>query len=286
MSSGNQNETKIVFPSVSAQKQIAELKDLLARQKEHLDAVTTPEKQNPNCQNELVARQLQQAHKTVEALKQIGATHVRIKNCLTHDLPERPIEAICLDYWKRSNQIDYEIGKIDDKISSISQLIVTLQSVFPNAKPSLEVGQNENEPSGDGEQKRALSPLPHKLAVAEGCEVVVKSQLLPPLPIIEEEAAPETTRTSRDEAKTPADTEITPEAFVGAINEINDDKSKNSEELLYPNDSEEVLENPQDVLIKIADICDSLINGQENCVSWIQSERQRKFANRRNSRNP
>ena len=161
MSSDDQNETKIVFPSVSAQKQIAELKDLLALQKEHLDAVTTPENQNPNCQNELVARQLQQAHKTVEALKQIGATHVRIKNCLTHDLPERPIEAICLDYWKRSNQIDYEIGKIDDKIASISQLIVTLQSVFPNAKPSLEVGQNENELSGDGEQKRALSPLPH-----------------------------------------------------------------------------------------------------------------------------
>ena len=96
--------------------------------------------------------------------------------------------------------------------------------------------------------------------------------LLPPLPIIEEEDAPETNRTNRNEAKTPADTEITPEAFVGAINEINDDKSKNSEEFFYPNDSEEVLENPQDVLIKIADICDSLINGQENCVSWIQSE--------------
>ena len=115
-------------------------------------------------------------------------------------------------------------------------------------------------------------PFHTKLAVAEGCEVVVKSQLLPPLPIIEEEDAPETTRTIRDEAKTPADTEITPEAFVGAINEINDDKSKNSEEFFYPNDSEEVLENPQDVLIKIADLCDSLINGQENCVSWIKSE--------------
>ena len=77
-------------------------------------------------------------------------------------------------------------------------------------------------------------PFHTKLAVVEGCEVVVKSKLRPPLPIIEEEDAPETTSTNRDEAKTPADTEITPEAFVGAINEINDDKSKNSEEFFYP----------------------------------------------------
>ena len=33
-----------------------------------------------------------------------------------------------------------------------------------------------------------------------------------------------------------------------------------------------MLENPQEVLVKIANLCDSLINGQENCVSWIKSE--------------
>ena len=33
-----------------------------------------------------------------------------------------------------------------------------------------------------------------------------------------------------------------------------------------------MLENPQEVLAKIANLCDSLINGQENCVSWIKSE--------------
>ena len=115
-------------------------------------------------------------------------------------------------------------------------------------------------------------PVHLNLLWPRDAEAVVKSQLRPPLPIIEEEDAPEITSTSRDEAKTPADTEITPEAFVGALNEINDDKIENSEEFFYPDDSEEVLENPQEVLTKIANLCDSLINGQENCVSWIKSE--------------
>ena len=200
---GNHNETKNVYPSVAAQKQIAELKDLLARQKEHLDAVTAPENQNPVSQNELVTRQLQQAYKTVEALKQIGATHVHMKNCLAHDLPKQPIEAICLDYWKRANQIDHEISKIDDKIASISQLIVTLQSVFPNAKPSPEVRPNENRSNCDGKRTRALSSRPPKFAVAKGRGGVVKSQLRPPLPIIEEEDAPEITSISPTRLKLP-----------------------------------------------------------------------------------
>ena len=49
-------------------------------------------------------------------------------------------------------------------------------------------------------------------------------------------------------------------------------KLKQREHFSIPDDSEEVLENPQEVLAKITNLCDSLINGQENCVSWIKSE--------------
>ena len=98
MSSGNQNETTIVFPSVAAQKQIAELNVLMGRQKEHLCALTIPENQNSNCKSESVTRQLQQAYKTIEALKQIRSTHVHIKNCLVRDMADQQIEGFPRGY--------------------------------------------------------------------------------------------------------------------------------------------------------------------------------------------
>ena len=269
----SQNENKTVFPSALAQKQIDELKDLLSRQNEHLTTLTLPENPVHGSVVEPISDQIQRAQQTLDALKQIRATHVKIKNCLAHDLPKQPVEAVCLEYWKTISEIDMELAKIDDEIAKISLLASTPQNGSSKISPVPEIKMSTGEPTVHQKRTRSLSPRMPKFAVAIGRGNRIKSRLRPPLPLIEEEDAPEKPYVQSDENESVTAIEKPQNVFVKAVHAVEGDENENDEEFVNEDsESDEALETPQDVLTKMMNSCNSLIQEQEKCFRLWRSE--------------
>ena len=269
----DQNENKTTFPSIAAQEQIAELNDLLARQTENLATLTAPGEPTHVTKTESISYQLRLAQATNDTLKKMRATHVRIKNCLAHDLPKQPVETVCLVYWKKISEIDCELRKIDDKIAKILSLIFTLQNSCSKTPSVPEIKISQGEPVIHQKRTRSLSPCMPKFAVAVGRGNRIKSTLHPPLPVIEEEDVLGMADTIGSKNKPVAAVEESEHVLVHAVTVVDGERNGAGEEFVYcDSESATELEGPQDVLAKITNLCDTLLKEQESCAEIINSE--------------
>ena len=92
-----------------------------------------------------------------------------------------------------------ELEKIDDEIAKISLLASTPQNGSSKISPVPEIKMSTGEPTVHQKRTRSLSPRMPKFAVAIGRGNKIKSRLRPPLPLIEEEDAPEKPYVQSDE---------------------------------------------------------------------------------------
>jgi hypothetical protein len=254
-----QNESKTTFPYTAAQKQIVELNVMLTRQDEYLAAITIPENPNQKSEIETIPGQLQRAQQTVDALKQIRATHVRIKNCLVHDLPKQPSEAVCLGYRNRVYEIDLKIRKINDNIAQILSLIYTLQSDRPKTPTVPGIVMGKSEPESYQKRMRSSSPCIPDLDVTRGRGNQIEARFRPPLPANEEEDALETSCIKTQGTETVNAVEKSRNVFLGSVTTTGDDENEGESEFVqYDSGFEDVPETPQAILAKITDFCENM----------------------------